>query len=76
MVITKLWKDIHPKHIRVENYSICCKNIAPCSGAIEEKNVSEDLDDVDIIIVINVLILAKLRVKSLHLSKEGDETPI
>ena len=33
MVITKLWKDIHPKHIRVENYSICCKNIAPWPGS-------------------------------------------
>ena len=29
MVISKLWKDIHPKHIRVENNSICWKNIAP-----------------------------------------------
>ena len=31
MVISKLWKDIHPKYIRVEKNSICWKNIAPCN---------------------------------------------
>ena len=35
MVITKLWKDIHPKPIRVENNSIYCKNIAPWLTNIE-----------------------------------------
>ena len=33
MVISKLWKDIHPRYIRVENNSICWKNIAPCTSA-------------------------------------------
>ena len=39
MVILKLWKDIHPKHIRVENNSICWKNIAPCfEGGVSTQN--------------------------------------
>ena len=36
MVISKLWKDIHPQQMVVENNSICWKNIAPYLASLFE----------------------------------------